>query len=64
MLFRLTADQIGLVPRELAEEFAEDGIPITSTVARTEKFVAERSGKELIGVRLKVVRYAETLDQN
>ena len=43
MLFHLTADQIGLVPRELAEEW---------------------SGKELIGVRLKVVRYAETLDQN
>lgn len=62
MLFRRTGDQIGFVPRELAEEFAadlDDGMPITSTVARTEKFTTGRGGKELIGVLLKVVRYGE-----
>ena len=57
-LYRTNGQQIGFVPKERAAEFAsrlDRGSPITSTIAHTEPFIAEPSGKEMIGVRLAVV---------
>ena len=57
-LYRTNGQQIGFVPKERAAEFAsrlDRGSPITSTIAHTEPFIAEPSGKEMIGVRLTVV---------
>jgi HIRAN domain len=59
VLFRADGNDIGYLPRELAEEIAprlDAGSPVTATVSCVEPFETEE-GRHLLGVRLWIIRY-------